>query len=393
MAPSWLHSKLSREDTEALISEAGQDDGRFLVRTRKKDEYVLCVVYKGKPTHHLIVKGEDGIFLINKKTYGGHSTIKALIEQLSKKTPGWPVPLDKPVKRKEAEGDAPKKTKKKSSKKSANYLHGPITREEAEEKIANAGLDDGRFLLRSREGKPDQYVLCVVYKGKPTHHLISKGENGFIINKKKYGDHNTVQELISQLAQPGTPGWPVPLDKPVPAKESKEEKEAPAKKEKEEEPVQEPPVVEEKAPEKEPEVVPEKEPEPQETEKTEETVKEKSEGEADSQPAQEEDTKAPASQAQDVANHELERAKEQVAQKKAELEELTKASGVGTFRLTGDFSGQTTGTDEGPLITPVLARAVIKMGHRMNELEMQMQQLSQIMESLSQFSRVLGVQM
>lgn len=97
--PPWLHNKITREDAEALVTEAGLDDGRFLLRTRegKKGEYVLCVVYKGKPTHHLCSKNEEGLYAVNKKTYGGHEKISALVAQLSKKTAGWPVPLDKPV--------------------------------------------------------------------------------------------------------------------------------------------------------------------------------------------------------------------------------------------------------------------------------------------------------
>lgn len=62
---------MSREDAEALVAEHGTNDGQFLVREREgregKDEYVLCVVYKGKPTHHLIAKDANGMFAINKK--------------------------------------------------------------------------------------------------------------------------------------------------------------------------------------------------------------------------------------------------------------------------------------------------------------------------------------
>ena len=29
--------------------------------------YVLSVVYKGKPTHHKVVKGDDGTFSVNNK--------------------------------------------------------------------------------------------------------------------------------------------------------------------------------------------------------------------------------------------------------------------------------------------------------------------------------------
>jgi len=59
-----------------------------------------------------------------------------------------------------------------------------------------AGLDDGRFLVRSRDNKVGEYVLCVVYKGKPTHHLIAKNPDGiYCINKKSYGEYTKVNRV------------------------------------------------------------------------------------------------------------------------------------------------------------------------------------------------------
>jgi len=97
------------------------------------------------------------------------------------------------------------------------WLHGDISKEEASEIITKAGLDNGRYLVRSRAGKKTEFVLSVVYKEKPTHHLISKVDGNYLINKKSYGDHPKVSALIATLQKPGTPSWPVPLDKPVPS--------------------------------------------------------------------------------------------------------------------------------------------------------------------------------
>jgi len=152
--PAWLHNKISREDTEELVKAAGLDNGRFLVRTRegKPGEYVLCVVFKGKPTHHLIGKNPDGNLTVNKKTFGGHKKIADLISELSSKTAGWPVALDKPVNREGADSAAPKVAAKKTpAKKTAAgkgvYVHKGISREKAEELVTKAGLDDGRFFV------------------------------------------------------------------------------------------------------------------------------------------------------------------------------------------------------------------------------------------------------
>ena len=69
----------------AKLTEAGCEPGQFLVRSRgaaNPNDYVLCAAYKGKPTHHLIIKdAESGNYLINKKAYGGHSSIQKVNTQ------------------------------------------------------------------------------------------------------------------------------------------------------------------------------------------------------------------------------------------------------------------------------------------------------------------------
>ena len=36
---------------------------------------MLCVVFKGKPTHHLVSKNEEAQYTVNKKTFGGHTKL------------------------------------------------------------------------------------------------------------------------------------------------------------------------------------------------------------------------------------------------------------------------------------------------------------------------------
>ena len=55
---------------------------------------------------------------------------------------------------------------------------------------------DGKFLVRRRPGFPNDYVLGVVYKGKPTHHLVTYGDNNlYSVNKKQFGECGTVAEV------------------------------------------------------------------------------------------------------------------------------------------------------------------------------------------------------
>ena len=61
---------------------------------------------------------------------------------------------------------------------------------------------DGKFLLRTRDPEkfPGDYVLCVAFKNKPTHHLVTKGEDGqYTINKKSFGDFTDVTQVINAL--------------------------------------------------------------------------------------------------------------------------------------------------------------------------------------------------
>ena len=112
---------------------------------------------------------------------------------------------------------APKKPATKKTPAHHPWLHGNLSKEEADELLAMAGLDHGRYFVRSRLGTTTEFVLAVVYKGKPTHHLISKHGGNYLVNKRSYGDHPTLAALIATLQKPGVNGWPVPLANPVPS--------------------------------------------------------------------------------------------------------------------------------------------------------------------------------
>ena len=157
-------------------------------------------MYKGKPTHHLVHEHEGG-WLINKKSYGDHATMDSLIEALmSGDVARWPVQLAHPVPRKDARGPKRKPTGKPRATVSgaagvttaaaeepeAAYYHKQkMTKEEAGGLVTGAGSGDGTYLVYNHDTKGQ--VLCVVYKGKPTFHLISPDENGnVLINKKPF---------------------------------------------------------------------------------------------------------------------------------------------------------------------------------------------------------------
>jgi outer membrane murein-binding lipoprotein Lpp len=98
------------------------------------------------------------------------------------------------------------------------YLHGDISREDADELLMRGGPSNGRFLLRTRPGKDgeSEYILGVVFRDRPTHHLVSLGDDGkLMVNKRKYGNHTEIPKLLTYLSGPMVSGWPVQLTKGV----------------------------------------------------------------------------------------------------------------------------------------------------------------------------------
>lgn len=97
------------------------------------------------------------------------------------------------------------------------WLHDTMSKEDANELITNAGLDDGRFFVRRRGSDfPDDYVMCVVYRGRPTHHLIQQDGGVLNINKKPLGNCTTLADLVDHLRSPRPGAWPVGLTDHVP---------------------------------------------------------------------------------------------------------------------------------------------------------------------------------
>jgi hypothetical protein len=71
----WMHSVLTKDSSKALVMESGGVDGTYLVWTKAEgSQYVLTVVHKNNPTHHLMAKNADGYWAVSKKDYGLRKT-------------------------------------------------------------------------------------------------------------------------------------------------------------------------------------------------------------------------------------------------------------------------------------------------------------------------------
>lgn len=202
---------------------AGMEDGVFGVRKREGDDdsFGLCVVYKGKPTHHLIKPGPDGILTVNNAAYGPFTDIESLITHLGEQNVrGWPVPLSTPLRlrEKKASTKGSKRLKKASgstgsqeslasqssltasAKLPPKWMHPVMTKEEANDflKASKNGLADGTFFVRPHSESDKKYIITVAFQGKPTQHLVKKNKStGFMeVNSKPAGEEKNIKGLI-----------------------------------------------------------------------------------------------------------------------------------------------------------------------------------------------------
>jgi histone H2A len=98
-----------------------------VIQQGKPGEYVLSVVYKGKPTHHRIKPDQSGVLRVNNRAFGRNTTVSELVASLGKKQPGWPVALERAVGRGKG-GEAKGKSTSRSSRAGLQFSVGRIHR-------------------------------------------------------------------------------------------------------------------------------------------------------------------------------------------------------------------------------------------------------------------------
>ena len=248
--PTWLHGGIGKDTAEDLVNSDGGGDGTFLIWERSKTEYAMTVIYRGKPTHHLIKKDQaTKEYMVGKTKFAGVKNLYKLVEKLSgppSKT--WPVQLQDGVRippggespqnkfwermstrkkstKKSKEADAPPPSQKTSepagsgSTTSPEWLHGELSKTEAETLVMSGDASDGTYLVWERSSAPAAYGLTVIYNGKATHHAISrtdqvKSGGSFVVNKKPIvtGDAaTTLVGVVTALQGGKLRGWPVAL--------------------------------------------------------------------------------------------------------------------------------------------------------------------------------------
>jgi hypothetical protein len=237
---TWKFGSISKAEAEKLLEkDGGYPSGRFLVRDRgsggKPGDLVLSLNFKNRPTHHLIsTKADTGVLTINNKQFGSPKSIEEAVELLSK-TPlptGWPVQLTEGVVNPEVQAStpapaisptptpqpaavAPQPANTSAAYGQMSNLHPVMTKPEAAALLATGDKHDGKFLLRPRAaGNDKEFVLSVIYKGKPTHHLLAQTpDDSFTVNSNKLPCSN-LDDVVEHL-RVARSFWPVPLKEQV----------------------------------------------------------------------------------------------------------------------------------------------------------------------------------
>lgn len=262
---SWLWGEISREQAEELILGGDRKDGTFLVRARPKHvgQYLLTLVFRGRATHHLLVKSPDSqCWTINKKQFGSCQMLTEVVSLLREPVAGWPVVLSTEISNPDpsessevtttdieesstgdSSADGVPQTVDTTTPDIANtsnldeivsvdstnedqpYFHGQISRDESEAiirqyaSVNKGGSIDGLWLVRQRAGKVvdmSELVILVGYQGRCTHHLCQKQPDGMIkVNGKDTNQSSSLSAVLTFLKNK-PPFWPVDMDEFVP---------------------------------------------------------------------------------------------------------------------------------------------------------------------------------
>ena len=94
-----------------------------------------------------------------------------------------------------------------------NFFHGGIKKAAADELLLADNGDGvtGKFLVRSKGGSTNDFILSVVYKGAATHHAVARAGEGeeFTINKTASGQ-STIAAVSTSAASRAPSGFRYP---------------------------------------------------------------------------------------------------------------------------------------------------------------------------------------
>ncbi|EDQ84746.1 uncharacterized protein MONBRDRAFT_29902 [Monosiga brevicollis MX1] len=157
----------------------GGEDGTFLVYEKddsspQERKFVLCVTYKGKPTHHLIKKSGEN-WTLNGKVFGDPTSLVKCSEPFF----------------------------------SLRVLIA--TMQKFAEENLGGDVNGAWFLRRKMNEEKTEFVIVLGFNGKVTHHLVVPDESGFlVVNKKHNSGKKDIVALIQALKEKPS-YWPADL--------------------------------------------------------------------------------------------------------------------------------------------------------------------------------------
>ena len=222
--PWRVPGELSKVNVDEILMQGSSGDGSFVIRDtignpNLAGTWTMSIVYRGKPTHHLVSRDASGTLLISKKDWssGEWRNLGQLVASLSSNTlpPGWPVRLTVPCGNAKSTSEPPALPQRQQPgyPQAENLIHPPMSKQQADD-LANDKLGgvDGNFFIRQRqEANNLQHVLTVIYKGRTTQHPATQTIEGstIILNGHDTGTRS-VPALI-EMCRSQHKWWPVPL--------------------------------------------------------------------------------------------------------------------------------------------------------------------------------------
>jgi hypothetical protein len=248
----YFHEGLSKADADALLLADGGagKSGKFLFRG-KANKGFISVIYKGKPTHHTLVKAAGAKKYTLSKVPTECTNLEEVAKYYSQKRPKWPVPLTEGVKNSKRAGggggggSTPKVEYIEVEEEIEVEVEVDVTDDEATAAAGGGGGDGpeadadfqfnhkkinkvkseellladggegkpGKFLFRQKPKTANDFILSVIYKGKATHHPVVFVDGAFLLNKVAT-EKKTLYDLAAWLEQKQKK-WPVPLTEGV----------------------------------------------------------------------------------------------------------------------------------------------------------------------------------
>jgi hypothetical protein len=227
----FIHTSLGKAASEELLVADGGASitGKFLIRAKGNSAaLILSVIYKGSPTHHQLAQ-DGGEFTINKQPTG-QTTLAGVVEHLGQKRPKWPVPLTEVVlpgggttapvaaattpaaiAPTPATPAAAEPVVQSAPAAASSVVHSGVVKSAADAMLVADGGSDGKHLVRSKAGSTDSFILSVIYRNTPTHHVLAREADGaeFTLNKQPTGE--TTIEGVLRAYRSKRPKWPVAL--------------------------------------------------------------------------------------------------------------------------------------------------------------------------------------